>query len=47
MADTLRKFLYWRDIVRLESWMQWTQVYDPFGHWWWSMIVAAPPIIAL
>jgi len=21
--------------------MQWTQIYDPFGHWWLSMLVAA------
>jgi len=27
--------------------MQWTQVYDPFGHWWLSTIVAALPIIML
>src|ERR1041384_1377041 len=27
--------------------MQWTQVYDPFGHWWLSTIVAALPILVL
>ena len=27
--------------------MQWTQVYDPFGHWWISTLVAALPIIVL
>jgi lactate permease len=27
--------------------MQWTQVYDPLGHWWLSTLVAALPIIAL
>src|SRR5215831_7937256 len=27
--------------------MRWTQVYDPFGHWWLSTIVAALPIIVL
>jgi lactate permease len=27
--------------------MQWTQVYDPFGHWWLSTVVAALPIIVL
>jgi lactate permease len=27
--------------------MQWTQVYDPFGHWWLSTLVAALPIIVL
>jgi len=27
--------------------MQWTQIYDPFGHWWLSTIVAALPIIVL
>jgi lactate permease len=27
--------------------MHWTQVYDPFGHWWLSTIVAALPIVIL
>jgi len=27
--------------------MNWTQVYDPFGHWWLSTVVAALPIIVL
>ena len=27
--------------------MTWTQVYDPFGHWWVSALVAALPIIVL
>src|SRR5271169_1910627 len=27
--------------------MQWTQVYDPFGHWWLSTLVATLPIIVL
>jgi lactate permease len=27
--------------------MQWTQIYDPFGHWWLSTLVAAFPIIVL
>lgn len=27
--------------------MQWTQVYDPFGQWWLSTLVAALPIIVL
>ena len=27
--------------------MQWTQVYDPFGHWWLSTLVAGLPIIVL
>ena len=27
--------------------MQWTQVYDPFGHWWLSTLVAALPIVVL
>lgn len=27
--------------------MQWTQIYDPFGHWWLSTLVAALPIIVL
>src|SRR5690349_382564 len=25
----------------------WTQVYDPFGHWWLSALVAALPILVL
>jgi len=27
--------------------MQWTQVYDPLGHWWLSTLVAALPIMVL
>jgi lactate permease len=27
--------------------MQWTQIYDPFGHWWLSTFVAALPIFVL
>ena len=27
--------------------MHWTQVYDPFGHWWLSTFVAALPIVVL
>ena len=27
--------------------MQWTQTYDPFGHWWLSTLVAALPIMVL
>ena len=27
--------------------MQWTQIYDPFGNWWLSTLVAALPIIVL
>ena len=27
--------------------MTWTQIYDPFGHWWLSALVAALPIIVL
>ena len=27
--------------------MQWTQMYDPFGHWWLSTLVAAFPIMVL
>jgi lactate permease len=30
-----------------EQFMQWTQVYDPFGHWWLSTLVAGLPIIVL
>ena len=25
----------------------WTQIYDPFGHWWLSALVAALPIVVL
>jgi lactate permease len=27
--------------------MQWTQIYDPAGHWWLSTLIAALPIIVL
>ncbi|MFZ0318766.1 MAG: L-lactate permease [Candidatus Sulfotelmatobacter sp.] len=27
--------------------MQWTQIYDPFGYWWLSTLVAALPIFVL
>src|SRR5277367_5061773 len=27
--------------------MTWTQVYDPFGHWWLSTMVAALPVLVL
>ena len=27
--------------------MTWTQVYDPAGHWWFSTLIAALPIIVL
>ena len=27
--------------------MEWTQIYDPLGHWWLSTLVAAFPIIVL
>jgi len=27
--------------------MQWTQIYDPLGHWWLSTLVAGLPIIVL
>src|SRR5438034_7989398 len=27
--------------------MHWTQVYDPFGHWWLSTLIAALPILVL
>jgi lactate permease len=31
----------------LEDSVTWTQVYDPFGHWWLSTLVAALPILIL
>jgi lactate permease len=30
-----------------EDTVTWTQVYDPFGHWWLSTLVAAIPILLL
>ena len=27
--------------------MHWTQIYDPFGHWWLSTLFAGLPIIVL
>lgn len=30
-----------------ETLMHWNQVYDPFGHWWLSTLVAALPILVL
>src|ERR1700720_3145601 len=27
--------------------MQWTQIYDPLGHWWLSTLLAALPIVVL
>src|SRR6266704_6446512 len=27
--------------------MNWTQIYDPLGHWWLSTLVAALPIVVL
>jgi lactate permease len=27
--------------------LTWTQVYDPFGHWWLSTLVAALPVVVL
>jgi lactate permease len=27
--------------------LTWTQVYDPFGHWWLSSLVAALPLLVL
>ena len=27
--------------------MHWTQIYDPFGHWWLSTLVAALPLLVL
>jgi lactate permease len=33
--------------VRQEVVMQWTQIYDPLGHWWLSTLVASLPILVL
>jgi lactate permease len=33
--------------ARKEAVMQWTQIYDPLGHWWLSTLVAALPIFVL
>jgi lactate permease len=33
--------------VLKEKLMQWTQVYDPFGRWWLSTLVATLPILVL
>jgi lactate permease len=33
--------------VRLGDRLHWTQVYDPFGHWWLSTMVAALPVLVL
>src|ERR1700736_4857251 len=38
---------YAADSVGKEVVMQWTQIYDPLGHWWLSTLVAALPIIVL
>src|SRR6202047_2489348 len=38
---------YAADSVGKEVVMQWTQTYDPLGHWWLSTMVAALPIIVL
>src|SRR5271155_572763 len=35
------------DSIRQEVLMQWTQIYDPLGHWWLSTLVAGLPIIVL
>jgi lactate permease len=38
---------YAADSVREGVVMQWTQIYDPLGHWWLSTLVAALPIFVL
>src|SRR5579872_4851970 len=35
------------EINRYTTAVQWTQTYDPLGHWWLSTLVAALPIIVL
>src|ERR1700757_3988283 len=35
------------DAVREEVVVQWTQIYDPLGHWWLSTLVASLPISVL
>src|SRR6266478_1638808 len=45
--------LAWRILVRVVGRrlrgevMHWTQIYDPFGHWWLSSLVAALPLLVL
>jgi lactate permease len=46
-VDVTVQSLYRSRLVRQEIVMQWTQIYDPFGHWWLSTLVAALPIIVL
>src|SRR3984885_10997077 len=41
------QLLFPAHFVREEVVMQWTQIYDPLGHWWLSTLVAALPIIVL
>src|ERR1700683_1225932 len=36
-----------REVVMQWTQIQWTQTYDPIGHWWLSTLVAALPIIVL
>jgi lactate permease len=39
---------YYETLLRnKEVAMQWTQIYDPLGHWWLSTLLAALPIIVL
>src|SRR5258708_33721109 len=44
---------HWRILVRVvcrrprRRVMHWTQIYDPFGRWWLSTLVAALPILVL
>src|SRR5258708_12051472 len=44
--DEIMQGLY-RKLRSQEVVMQWTQVYDPLGHWWLSTLVAGLPIIVL
>src|SRR5256714_10289883 len=31
----------------MENCLTWTQSYDPLGHWWFSTLVAAVPVVVL
>jgi lactate permease len=37
----------WKFSIQEKLMPTWTQIYDPFGHWWLSALVAALPIVVL